>query len=133
MKKSTVIKHPLYRGDIPLLFDNDSVSNLTDNEKCNVFMSKWMDTFDPVDEYKKNLPKDEKELSKVLKMVKNNYKKCVLENSWTERKYIMVVDSILSTPMDFNYTNIMKQGKLYDDERLELQLREKRSRSRRRI
>lgn len=133
MKKSSTINHPLYRGDNALNFDNNNINELTDKEKCDVFLSKWMDTFDPIEEYKKHLPKDEKELSKKLKMVKTYYKNFVLENAWSERKYIMVIDSILSTSMDFNYNNVVNQGKLYDDERLEIQLREKRSRGRRRI
>lgn len=120
----TGLHNPLYNEVTPLSFDNQNeidVLKLTEDQATERFISQWMKRIDPFDRYKKKLLGQEESPGRTVNMIKNMYRRYVIHQGWTESKYAMVVDSILTSRDPMIPDMIEKHGKMYDEERLEIQ------------
>lgn len=135
MRKDIAAKHnPLFSKKTPLAFDNaseDELTTLTDSQKADRFMSNWMQVMRPFYHYKRYFEDIPKSQDRVLREVKNYYSKYVAKGDWGEKKYVMIVDSILTNRFPLTPSVFEKTEKLYEEGRLEVQVQEKRKRRRR--
>lgn len=87
---------------------------LTNDEKVDYFMAKYMKEINPVGRYDKYFKASGKTLSHLLKEIRQFYKKLVLEGTWSEKKYISVIDEIFSNLNDFNIFTLERHGLAYE-------------------
>lgn len=126
-------RNPLFLENTPLDFDNYSEEELlalTPQEEADRFLSRWQETFDPFNAYPKVFRRGEKAADRILREIKLYFRKYVVEGEWSERKYVMVVNSILEARGLINNFSLDKTGKLYDSESLPVQVRLKRDQKR---
>lgn len=131
MKKNLPVKrNPHYNEDENALdFGEDfNPKILTDDEKVDAFMSKYMDVVDPVERYKKYFESSAKGLDHILRDIKLYYKKLVVQGSWTERKYVAVINEILENRIVLSVVTLDKTGLMFDREQLASQRSTKRRR-----
>lgn len=136
MRKVSAKRNPLLQGEIPLDFEGDNsedFSKLTDKQEADRFMSKWLEVMHPFTKYKRYFEETDKDPDRVLKEIKNNYMKHVVRGSWAERKFVVIVDSILVNKFSFTPKVLEGREKLFEEGRLEAQLLEKRLNRRKRI
>lgn len=131
-KKQSVKRNPLMAKATPLSFDNvkaEELIQLTDEQKADRFTSRWMEIMHPFTTYARALggPKESK---RTLKEIKNFYTRFVLREEWEEKKYVLVVNSILDARAQMGLIAIERFGKRYDDEELPAQVRERRANKR---
>jgi hypothetical protein len=117
-KKSLPIKRtPVMLGQKGLAFGNipeEDVTKLTDKQKTQQFISKYMQVFDPMTRYKEYFESSAKGVDMILKEIKTYHKKLVLEKGWSERKYVAAVNNILENKMVFGVITLDRAGLLYD-------------------
>jgi|SRR5699024_1464726 len=97
MKKVSTKRDPLMRGVTPLGFDNytlDEVNELTEEQKLDKFMSKYMDVTRPLSKYKKYFESSAMETGHILREVKRFYGLLVLHGKWSEKQYVKVLDRV---------------------------------------
>lgn len=137
MRKNTSVKrNPFLQGETPLDFDDisqESVSKLTEAQEADRFMSKWLEVMHPLSKYKRYFSETDKSIEHVLREVKNYYTKYVVRGDWTERKYVVIVDSILTNKLSLTPKTFEAREKLFQEGRLEAQLLEKRMERRKRL
>lgn len=128
-KHISVKRNPLFQKETPLSFDNvsaDELLELTSDQKQDSFMSKWQNAVNPYDTYPKVFRRGELAGDRVLHDVKLYYKKYVIESDWTEKKYVMVINTVFENRGLINAFTIDKMGKMFDNESLPAQVRLKR-------
>jgi hypothetical protein len=133
-RKTSLKRDPLLAHETPLSFDNISENEtlkLSEEQAKDAFLSKWMDVVDPFIEYPKIFKNDAAESRKLLREIKNFYKRYVIDAAWSEKKYVFVINSIFETRSVFGPYSIERFGKLYDTEALPSQRRLKRLGARR--
>jgi hypothetical protein len=117
-KKSLPIKRtPIMLGQKGLAFGNipeEDVTKLTDKQKTQQFISKYMQVFDPMERYKEYFESSAKGVDMIIKEIKTYHKKLVLEKGWSERKYVAAVNNILENKMVFGVITLDRAGLLYD-------------------
>lgn len=117
-KKNLPIKRtPIMLGQKGLAFGNipeEDVTKLTDKQKTQQFISKYMQVFDPMTRYKDYFESSAKGVDMILKEIKTYHKKLVLEKGWSERKYVAAVNNILENKMVFGVITLDRAGLLYD-------------------
>lgn len=117
-KKNLPIKRtPIMLGQKGLAFGNipeEDVTKLTDKQKTQQFISKYMQVFDPMTRYKEYFESSAKGVDMILKEIKTYHKKLVLEKGWSERKYVAAVNNILENKMVFGVITLDRAGLLYD-------------------
>jgi hypothetical protein len=117
-KKNLPVKRtPLMLGQKGLNFGNipeEDVTKLTDKQKTQQFISKYMQVFDPMERYKEYFESSAKGVDMILREIKVYHKKLVLEKGWTERKYVAAVNNILENKMVFGVITLDRAGLLYD-------------------
>lgn len=131
MKKNLPVKrNPRYNEDENSLDFGDALpKELSVEEKSDVFMSKYMDTIDPVERYKKYFQSSAKGLDHILRDIKLYYKKLVAEdNKWTEKKYVEVINDLMENRTVISITTLDRAGLMYDKEQLASQRKSKRRR-----
>lgn len=120
-----VRRNPRLVGDSGLQFDNQDELPLalTDDEKADSFLSRYMERVDPLVRYSSYFDRSAMTVQSILKIVKVNYKSLVLNGKWDEKKYVAVVSDIfengkVASPMSFDFT-----GRMYDENKLSAQQR----------
>lgn len=117
-KKNLPIKRtPIMLGQKGLAFGNipeEDVTKLTDKQKTQQFISKYMQVFDPMTRYKEYFESSAKGVDMILKEIKTYHKKLVLEKGWSERKYVAAINNILENKMVFGVITLDRAGLLYD-------------------
>lgn len=135
MRKDIAAKHnPLFSKKTPLEFDNfseDELTALTSQQRADKFMSNWLQVMRPFTNYKRYFEESPKSQDHILREVKNYYSRYVVKGGWGEQKYVMIVDSILINRLSLTPSMFDRTEKLYEEGRLEVQMREKRKRRRR--
>lgn len=133
MRREIATKHhPIAQSSNMLDLDIGFEEELTDEQKADLFMSKYMDTMKPLERYSKYFESSAKSFEHILRDVKLNYKKLVLNGSWTERKYVTVIDDILTNRSVLSVITLDRGGLMYDKNNLASQ-RNSRGNGRRRI
>lgn len=132
MKEMPAKHNPLFMKDENALdFGEDfDPKVLTDEEKQDAFMSKYMDKIDPVGRYEKYFKSSAKDIDHILRDVKLYYKKLVLEGSWTERKYVEVINDLFENRTVISVVTLDRSGLMYDKEQLSSQRKVKKGRRR---
>lgn len=123
-------RNPLLQRATPLGFDNvtqEDLLVLTDDQKADRFLSRWMELVDPFITYKKVFPRGDSDQKRILKEIKNFYKRFVLKEAWTEQKYFTVVNAMLEARAQVGPLTIERFGKLYDNEGLPEQIKARRA------
>lgn len=136
MRKVPAKRNPLLQGVPPLEFEGDAkeeYSKLTDAQEADRFLSRWLEVMHPFTKYKRYFEETDKNSDRVLKEIKNNYLKHVVRGTWPERKFVVIVDSILINKFSFTPKVFEGREKLFEEGRLEAQLLEKRLTRRKRI
>lgn len=130
MKKNIPVKrNPHYKEDENFLdFGNDFPKILTNDEKADVFMSKYMDVVNPVARYQKYFESSAKGLDHILRDIKLYYKKLVVEGQWTEKKYVEVINDLLENRTVISITTLDRSGLMFDKEQLASQRKARRRR-----
>lgn len=133
MKKNVPTKrHPLFQKENTLDFGDFEVDELTEDQKTDAFISKYMDVFDPIKTYEKYFKSSAKSVDHILRDVKLYYKKLVLQGEWSEKKYVVVINDIFENNTPFTVVTLDRNGLLFEKEQLASQRRAKTG-SRRRI
>lgn len=128
-------RNPLMQRATPLQFDGldkEDLIALTDEQKADRFLSRWMDLMHPFSTFKAAFKGGEKDHKRILREIKNFYTRYVLNEGWEERKYVMVINGLLDARMPVSPASIERFGKKYDDESLPAQIRAKREARRKR-
>lgn len=130
MKKPAAKHNPLFMKDESALdFGEDfDPQVLTIEEKQDQFMSKYMDNIDPVGRYEKYFQSSAKGVDHILRDVKLFYKKLVLEGSWSERKYVEVVNDLFENRVTISVVTLDRSGLMYDKGQLASQRKIRRGR-----
>lgn len=129
-------RNPLFKGQTPLLFDDfeeKELLELTDQQQADKFMSRWLEVFHPFTRYKRYFEETDKSNDRILKEIKNYYSKYVVQGKWPEKKYVVIIDSILLNRFSITPKTFEAREKLFNEKRLEAQLLEKRLTRRSRI
>lgn len=136
-RREPVKRSPLFQEDTMLSFDDphdqEELATLTVQQKMDKFMSKFMILVDPFVTYADFFEHAVKTSSHVLLDIKRNYKTVVLEDGWTERKYVAVVDSLLRGGADVNAYTLQSYGFMYDRDTLPSTQRTQRRSTTRRV
>lgn len=122
MDKNIANKHnPLFKEQQGLQFDNinDPITILTEDQKVDKFLSKYLEVVNPVSTYKSYFESSAKEINHILKEIKNYYKKLVLNGTWSEKKYVLVINDIFENKMLFSVNTLDISGLKYDKGTLE--------------
>ena len=125
-------RNPLLKQEPTLSFDDlgeEALLELTPEQQQDRFLSRWMELVDPYDTYPRVFRRGEKAGDRVLREIKLYYRTLVVEGDWTERKYVMVVNSMLEGRVPINSFSLDKWGHRYEEELLPVQIRLKRGRS----
>lgn len=123
-------RNPLLLQQDPLAFDNlpaEDIIALTPQQSADRFLSRWQEAFDPFENYSKTFKRGEKNADRILREIKLYFTKYVTEGSWTEQKYVIIINSILEARGLINTFSLDKNEKLYNEELLPLQVRLRRS------
>lgn len=134
MRKDIPVKHhPLFHDDDDnnSLFGSDDVI-LSDEQKKDKFMSKYMDIIDPVKEYENYFKNSAKSCGHILRDIKMFYGKLVLDSEWDERKYVACVNDLLEKNVSINVATLDNAGRSFDKGLLASQIRAQRG-SRRKV
>lgn len=110
-------RNPLMKGEATLDFGLEAEEDIaiTDEQKTDAFMSKWMDVVDPFVRYKKYFESAAKDDAHILLEVKRYYRKLVIDGSWTEKKYVAVVNDCMNNNMTITPVTLDVKGRMYDD------------------
>lgn len=115
MKEQSIRRHPLYQGEPTLDFGEDlDITELTEEQKCSLFLSKYQELVDPLVKYEKYFNSTAKGIDHIFRDVKLYYKKLVLEGTWTEKKYVTVLDDIFSNRAIFSVVTLDRAGLMFD-------------------
>lgn len=131
MKKNLPVKrNPIYDENENALDFGESFNPkvLTDEEKVDFFMSKYMEVVNPVERYKKYFESSAKGLDHILRDIKLYYKKLVVEGNWTEKKYVAVINDLLENRTVISITTLDRSGLMFDKEQLASQRKARRRR-----
>ena len=134
MDKVSARRNPLFQGYTPLEFDNvllGELTDLTDAQEGERFLSHWLEVMRPFTRYSRYFKESEKTKEHILKEVKTYFIRYVVRGDWEERKYALVLDNILANKFALAPKTFEVGSKLYEEERLPLQLQEKRAANRR--
>lgn len=126
MDKNIANKHnPLFKEQQGLQFDNvnEPITILTEDQKVDKFLSKYLEVVNPVSTYKSYFESSAKEINHILKEIKNYYKKLVLNGTWSEKKYVLVINDIFENKMLFSINTLDISGLKYDKGTLQNQSR----------
>ena len=124
-RKTSRRKDPLYMNKAPLLFDNiteEEELELSTSQQQDKFLSQWMELIDPFEEFPKVF-NHKNNPDRILRDIKNYYKKYVIENKWTEKKYVFVINSIFEARTILAPFTIEKFGRTYEEGLLPIQVR----------
>jgi len=132
MKKPAAKHNPLFMKDENALdFGEDfDPKVLTVEEKQDDFMSKYMENIDPVGRYEKYFQSSAKSVDHILRDVKLFYKKLVLEGSWSDRKYVEVINDLFENRITISVVTLDRSGLMYDKGQLTSQRKVRRGRGR---
>jgi len=133
MKKNIPTKrHPLFKEEETLDFGDFEVTELTEDQKVDAFISKYMEIFDPIETFSKYFESSAKGVDHILRDVKLYYKKLVLQGNWSEKKYVVVINDIFENRIPLTVVTLDRSGLLFEKEKLNSQRRAKTG-SRRRV
>lgn len=117
-RRESVKRSPLFQGDEMLSFDDpadrEELKTLTTEQKMDKFMSKYMILVDPFATYAESLEHARKTPAHVMLDIKRGYKTFVLEEQWTEQKYVQIVDSLMHGGADVNEYTLRSHGFMHD-------------------
>jgi hypothetical protein len=133
VKKTSAKRDPLLKGAEPLPFDNlskEEVVSLTDSQKVDKFLSRWMELIRPMTKYKRFFEASENEHGHNLRLVKNMFKHFCIDGDWSERKFVICLDGVLLSKPAISVKALEASEKLYMTENLPMQLFEKQQRRR---
>lgn len=110
-------RNPEHQGQ-PSLFDgvDDEIehNNLTDDSKATNFLSRFHEFIDPVSKYSSYFETSAMGMDHIFREVKRFYIKLVLENGWSERKYVYAVESVFYSKQTITPTSLDIAGRRYD-------------------
>lgn len=132
----SIMRDPLFRGDVGLPFEestNDSLFALTDEQKSEEFLSRWLRSVHPFTKYTSFFEKNEKSTDRILRDVKLWYRKLVVNSGWRELKYVYILDHMFLNGMLPLRENFESCEKVYNVGRLAAQVSERKIRRRARI
>lgn len=116
MKNEPIVRHPLYTGENALDFGLDiDVTELTPEQKTDAFLSKYQRVVDPIVTYDKYFKSSAKGIDHIFRDVKLYYKKLVVEGTWSERKYVAVLDDIFTNRTILTVATLDFTGLRYDN------------------
>lgn len=85
------------KANYKIEYDLFGEADKTDDDKADYFLSKYMEKVDPITRYKSFFENSAKDIDHNLLDIKRYYKKLVVvEKKWSEEKYILVLDKLLS-------------------------------------
>lgn len=114
---TSVKRHPLFQGENTLDFgDEFDVQSLTDEQKADSFMSKYMDVINPIKTYETYFKSSAKSVDHILRDVKLYYRKLVLTNKWSEKKYVKVINQIFEKKLPLTVATLDRGGLIHDRE-----------------
>lgn len=133
MKKPPAKHNPLFKKEENALDFGEEFDPkvLSSEEKQDAFLSKYMELVDPVGKYNKYFESSAKGVDHILRDVKLYYKKLVLEGSWSERKYVEVIDDLFENRVVISIVTLDRSGLMYDKGQLASQRNKTRSGRRR--
>lgn len=129
MSKKSVRRDPLMQRKTPLEFDNverDELLALSDEQKQDRFLSRWMDTVHPFSAYPRVFKRGDRaadDANKIFREIKNFYKRYVINGEWSEKKYVIVINAIFEQRAMLGPLTIDRFGKTYDEGNLPSQRR----------
>lgn len=126
-------RDPRLAGDLGLIFDNDVTRPLSDEEKSEKFLSKYMEVVDPVVKFEKYFLSSGYTIQSFFKRVKTDYIRLVVNGNWEEKRFVAVVNDICENNRPYSQVSLDICSKLYDSGRLSSQQRAKNRRNRGRI
>lgn len=129
-KKFKAKVNPLLDGMQGLDFGDaqEEIFSLTPDQEAEHFLPRWMEVVDPFVEYPKTFIDGDLSADRLLLEVKRYYKRFVLEDGWSEHKYVFVINDIFENRARFYDETIKKHGVMYDNEDLLSQRRLRRKR-----
>lgn len=129
MGKTPVYKNPFIQGFQTLLFDNDddSLYELTTEQKMDKFMSDWIRNVNPYELYPTYFNRGNVKTPQILRDVKRMYEKKVVNSDWSGQKYVYVVDHIFSIGSVFNEKNLDIFAKFFDKGKTRLQIMDRKA------
>lgn len=135
-KNLSARKTPVFQGLTPLVFDNfteDEVLQLADDEEGTYFLSRWLEAAHPFTAYAPYFKESEWPQERILRAVRLNFLKACLQEGWSERKYVLVLDQLFTFKRALLWKEVAKAGVLHDEGRLHSQLLAKRLQGRKRL
>lgn len=125
-KAGSIKNDPLFQQQPGLEFDNlkagESIE-LTDSQKATGFISRYLDHLKEGDLYHEKLEPyfkgSVKDWGWELRDFKRFYVQLVVSGKWPEKKYIVVLDSIIADNQILGDVVLDVRGKMYDQGRLE--------------
>jgi hypothetical protein len=125
-KSGSLKNDPLFQQQPALQFDNlqpEEAIELTDAQKAAGFISRYLDHLKEGDLYHKKLEPyfkgSVKDWGWELRDFKRFYLQLVVSGKWPEKKFITVLDSIISDNQILGDVVLDVRGKMYDQGRLE--------------
>ena len=118
IKNAPKKRHPLFTKELtPLSFENlseDSVIELTDTQKADGFLAKYMQNVDPIEKYETYFSGGAKSIDHILNEIKNFYRAIVLseKNPWTEKKFVAALHYIFTNNLTLSYMTFDRVGRV---------------------
>lgn len=126
-KEKSLVRDPLLNGHQLLPFDAETkgdVEEVSESEQAAFFLSRWMKIIRPYTEYPRLFNRNtNKETERLLHDIKVHYIHRVLQNDWTEQKYVMVINTLMESRLAVNSYTLDKFGRSFDNNDLPIQRR----------
>lgn len=91
---TSIRRDPFFQEHATLPFDED-VTGMTDEQRRDWFISRWMDTVRPFSRYPSFFKDDDTTVK--LRLIKNLYTSFVIRDNRTEYDFMVCLDRVLST------------------------------------
>lgn len=95
--------------------DEEEITELTDEQKATVFLSKYQEKYDPFITFKNYFEASVKGEAWDMRELKNYYLKLVVRGNWSEEKLVTVVNSIYRDNQTMSPVVIDARGRKYDN------------------
>lgn len=117
MRKTSISENPFLQGTAPLPGFEDTMS-LSGEDAASIFLRNWQEETHPLFTYERFFKRTKQTPEIVFSFMKKAFIHFVWELDWDEKKFLVIIDHLLTHENILSFDMIEKNSKLYDDKRI---------------